>query len=124
MPTTEVIQEQLDTPLTPLERERVREILGYSRAQGETLSAMIDELTAPQNQFMRAIILRWDEVGDDTERITGGRDALDADPERNREMVRRRVRQLLGLPEISGVSTLDNSQLIQGYSLRLGWTRR
>jgi hypothetical protein len=124
MPTTEVIQEQLDTPLTPLERERVREILGYSRAQGETLSAMIDELTAPQNQFMRAIILRWDEVGDDTERITGGRDALDADPERNREMVRRRVRKLLGLPEISGVSTLDNSQLIQGYSLRLGWTRR
>lgn len=129
MPTTAAIGLEDDGPLAPLETERVREILGYAGGGNEyaELLDLVAGLRPEQCQTVRAYIGVWDEIGDDTGRIAGGRDAIDADVERNRELVRRRLRQLFGLPEISGIGTLDRSQMVLGVRLRRkGWsgTRR
>ena len=109
MPTTAEIQAKSSAALDELEQERIREITGESLA---TLTPLLAGLNSSQNKAMRADIDVWDEIGDTTEKLSGGRSGVDVDSERDRELVRRRVRLRLGLAEVRPATNLEDPEAI------------
>ena len=109
MPTTAQIEAQSNAALTELEQERIREITNESLA---TLTPLFANLLPSQRKAMRADIDAWDEIGDTTEKVSGGRSGVDVDTQRDRELVRRRVRVRLELPEVRDAQNLEDPDAI------------
>ena len=90
--------------------EKTREVAGEN--DYDFIEELIDELN--DSQWARALALHtaWDDYpAGDTIGLEGGRDAVLYSSELSREDVRKRMRLLLGLPELR-----DASLTGQGYS--------
>lgn len=97
MATRAQIEAQPTTPLTDVEREIVRQILGIdgrsTSAVYQDSDARMSALSGPQNQLVRALILDYDDLSLDTTRMAGN--GLDYDPTRNRMLIAAELRRLL-----------------------------
>ena len=70
-----------------------------------TVESLASSLNAEQETAVIADIALWttgtSPVRDSAVRVKGGKDGVDFDQERKRELIRRRVRNMLGLPIFS-----------------------
>lgn len=102
--TLSQIESYPQTPLTPAEREKVREILTYPGGYltRSWVERALDELVGVELSAVRADIDEWDALGFTTEKIrpTSG-DGLDYDLERDKSVVRRRLASRLGMTSIA-----------------------
>jgi hypothetical protein len=82
--------------LSPLEVERVREIVGFEALS--TVASLVADLTPEQRQATRFDIDQWiNRVGEGTDRIQGGSSGADVSRERDRTAIRARLARRLGL---------------------------
>lgn len=99
--------------LTEAQIESVREIAGESSySYVETLCAA---LNASQETAMVVDLTAWDAVRSEHLKISGGKEGVDLDFERDRDAIRQRVRLRLGLTAMSA-SDIDSNSI---YSVNL-----
>ncbi len=101
---TDPVKSYSDAELTALETEHVRNIIGLEALS--ELDTPISELTAEQRKATRYDIDQWfNEVGEGTLNLKGGRDGIDLSTVRDRNDIRRRVAQRFGfnVPSTGGL---------------------
>lgn len=77
-------------------------------------------LNAATETLLAADVARWDTLRSKHLKIQGGRDGVDLDPDREREVIRRRVRKNLGLPFYSDEELEFSSDAMQLVEIDLG----
>lgn len=97
MATLAVIADQETGPLTDLEKELVRQLLGITGKAGTATyidsNARMELLTAPQRQIVRALLLDYDDISFDTTKAQGKGE--DYDPERDKAAIAKELRRML-----------------------------
>jgi len=82
-------------PLDAGQTEVVREILDEESLS--EVESLLDDLTAEQEAATVTDVARWELIRDKHLKVSGGRDGVDLDYEREREAIRRRVSSRLGV---------------------------
>lgn len=97
MATLAVISSQVTTPLTDLEKEIVRQLLGITGKAGTATyidsDARMSSLMPPQRQIVRALLLDYDDISFDTTKAKGKGE--DYDPERDKAAIAGELRRML-----------------------------
>lgn len=99
--------------LTASELEQTREILQLSTTEYGELEQRANAMSAARETRMKADLALWTELGldDDTDRIKGGRDGDDVDPERTRTLLYNRIARRLDYPPRSGEASDDGNAM-------------
>lgn len=121
MARLEEIADKVDTALTDLERDKLREILEFDSTPTSSnyvnLEAKCDALAGPLNQRARAYIDDWDLIGAPSA-LDGGADALKYTTKEHEMQVRNRIRLLLGYDKIGGDSSSSSTAI---HRIPVGW---
>lgn len=101
--------------LSDAQIEMVREIV--DDLSFTTVSTFVADLNAAQKLALLADVDLWERVKSDHLIISGSKEGLDINAERDREAIRRRVRLRLGLSAISSARLAANPSAIQSFVL-------
>lgn len=103
--------------LTPAQKATLAEI---ARESYEVVDAQAASLNSAVEALLAADVTRWDALRSKHLRVKGGREGVDLDPDREREVIRRRVRKSLGLPMFSDEELEFSSDVMQLVEIDVG----
>lgn len=113
MPYTDPIANETSDPLTPLEMERVREIV--EAATVWEIEPYVASLTPDGRRATRADIARYISLRDSVAELRGGGDGIYYSPRRAIAEIRRRMRLRLGLDPDGASGEIFSIQMVSAY---------